>query len=102
VKRTNKEFGDNGWYTTLPAKFTPEQKSASEFYNDLMKSEPPYQDFWHFVCDQTEIHNGGTFVMSDEWMDCAEDWQKEILERYLSEFGTNSYGCREIEFEVSW
>lgn len=62
----------------------------------------PHQDFWHFVldCDDT-ISNGSMFVMSDYWLEYAEeDWQKTILEYYLSEFGEGKY--REIEFKVSW
>jgi hypothetical protein len=49
----------------------------------------PYQDFWHFICDNFEIHNGAT-----EWMDfdellkdCDEDWQKEVCQLYIDVAG---------------
>jgi hypothetical protein len=62
--------------------------------------KPPYQDFWHFVVEQTELSNGSMFTMSDDWLEYAEGWQKTILEYYLSEFGEGEE--REIQFQVNW
>lgn len=64
----------------------------------------PYQDFWHFVVECGEVTNGKLFVMSEMWLEWAkEDWQKWILERYLSEFGEpDGSGGRRIQFHVWW
>jgi len=59
----------------------------------------PYQDFWHYICDCTDIYNGCDFTMYSDWMDDAEDWQKEILQHYFDEFGDEN---GEIEFNVLW
>lgn len=61
-----------------------------------------YRDFWHFVCDRTEIGNGCLFIMYEEWTEDANDWQKEIIEQYLKNFGEGEQGDREIQFWVEW
>lgn len=61
-----------------------------------------YRDFWHFVCENAEIHNGCIFTMYEEWAEDAEDWQKEIIEQYMKNFGTGNDGDREIQFWVEW
>jgi hypothetical protein len=65
------------------------------------KASAPFQCFWHFIIEISNLSNGSFFYMNYEWLDMAEeDWQKEILERYLSEFGEGK--DREIKFYVSW
>lgn len=63
--------------------------------------EPEYQNFWHWIIDRYEIHNGCeiTFYESEP---PAKDWQKEIYMRYIEEFGEGEIGNREINFYVSW
>jgi len=53
-------------------------------------SKVEYRDFWHFLCDHCEIHNGSEFYMptSDE---ATEEWQKPILEAFNEEFGEGPY-----------
>jgi hypothetical protein len=48
----------------------------------------PYQDFWHYVIDQTEIHNGCYFYLTVQGTDIeeCEPWQKEILATFAEEF----------------
>ena len=60
----------------------------------------PYWDFWHFVLDQTEIHNGCYFYFSKDWSEDAEDWQKEIINMFFEEFGEE--GEDDMELWVSW
>jgi hypothetical protein len=99
-KKTNKKFGKNGWYTTPRAEATPEQIEAIDYHEELLKAEPPYLDFWHFIIDHNEIHNDCDFVMYKELMDDAEPWQREILQHYFDEFDPDDTG--EIEFHVWW
>ena len=65
-------------------------------------NDPPFQCFWHFVIDKTNCSNGTTFPMSNEWLKESKpnDWQKTVIEYFLSEFGKGKN--REIEFYVSW
>lgn len=108
MKMVDEKFGDESWKHVAPAVANEQQTAAIAYHQELKQSipEPPYQDFWHFVLSRTEIHNGGMFTMSDIWFDGVselEDWQKQILEYYLSEFGEdNGYDEREILFKVSW
>ena len=100
-EETDKKFGDNGWFTTKPIEFTPEQSQANDYYNELKKGEPPYWDFWHFILDHCGIYgNGCDFTMYKDLMEEAEPWQKEILQHYFDEFDQDNTG--EIEFNVSW
>jgi hypothetical protein len=60
------------------------------------------KDFWgsFVILMAPNIENGSYFQMSNEWLIGSEDWQKEILEHYLSEFGTGEN--RIIEFYAIW
>jgi hypothetical protein len=59
------------------------------------KNDMPYQNFWHWICDFNEIHNGSYFELDlvDGIADEVEDekcgtpaWVKEILKMFLDEF----------------
>jgi hypothetical protein len=100
-RKTNKKFGNNGWYDTKPADMTPEQTEAHQYYNELLSKEPEYQDFWHFIIENYEIHNGCYFIMTkDLYEKEIKDWQKEILGYFFDEFDPKNTG--EIEFFVCW
>lgn len=49
-----------------------------------------YRDFWHFLIDTQEVHNGCDIYMPypDE---TEEEWQKEILQAFHNEFGEGPY-----------
>ena len=51
--------------------------------------QTPSQDFWRFICDNFEIHNGCTEYMDfeDILLDCDEDWQKEVCRLYIKVAG---------------
>lgn len=77
-----------------------ERNYAGKKFNGK-KDDAPYQDFWHFVLYKTDLGNDSYFTMDNSWLkDAKEPWQKEILERYLSEFGEGK--DREICFHVWW
>ena len=67
-----------------------------------MDESRPYQDFWHFVCDIADVHNGCYIVMDEGWLEDAEPWQAEIVNRYLEHFGRVVDGVRLAEFWVEW
>jgi hypothetical protein len=67
-------------------KFDP--KNSSNYENI------EYRDFWHFICDHCEIHNGCEFYMPEpnsEDYKYAKDWQDEILIAFWDEFGEGPY-----------
>lgn len=71
----------------------------------------PYQDFWHWVTEVYDIHNGCNITFSQETLDsykpvegeptdgCMEDWQIKIYQDYLNEFADEN---GEINFYVWW
>jgi hypothetical protein len=78
---------------------------GGKFKNSKVNEEAPYLDFWHWILDRCDIHNGcyTTFYIK-EWLDekadgdeldeyVAPDWVKEILQLIYDEFG-------EMEMEV--
>lgn len=50
-----------------------------------------YKDFWHFLLDKKDIHNGCAIQICMEDADGAEDWQREIVELFVKEFGEGAY-----------
>ncbi len=55
------------------------------------EGEPtPYLDFWHWVVDNYDIHNGCYITFSSDRLEeiCEEKngWIKEIYKRYIDEF----------------
>jgi len=62
----------------------------------------PYQDFWHWVCEMSDLSNDSMLVMNSWWGESATDWQREILERYIDEFGEGDNEDKYILFWVSW
>lgn len=104
-KQTNDKFGANGWYTTKPEFFTDEQKAASDYYDKLLKNEPPLLDFWFTLLNKYDIKNDSYFTMdkSDFFDDCfcdTEPWEKQIAQNFFDEFDPENTG--EITFYVSW
>lgn len=71
-----------------------------------MAMVPPYQNFWHFIASQEDIHNGiKTTFNFDDWLsafgkDAAFDakygFVRQIIEFLKSEFGN------EIKVRVAW
>jgi hypothetical protein len=64
--------------------------TAVEQANNPNQDKLEYRDFWHFLYDHCDIHNGGELYMPD--VDCADfEWQKEILQAFWDEFGEGPY-----------
>lgn len=74
---------------------------AGKFKNGKMR-DVKYLDFWHFMIDMFDIHNGCFITLSDDYIidnEKIEPWQKEINDIFLDEFGGKN---REATFWVSW
>lgn len=60
----------------------------------------PYLDFWHWVIERYEIHNGCYITFDKSELDDIEkDWIKEIYSHYLDEFADDN---GELEMYVWW
>lgn len=56
------------------------------------KDNVPYLDFWHWVCDQNEVHNGSWIHLPDwhYYMDPdthTDEWKKEIMQYFYDFLG---------------
>jgi hypothetical protein len=61
--------------------------------------EPPYQDFWHRICDHYEIRNPCTIsIWRDFPTQFKEQWAKEIAQLFVDEFVDRD----QVTFEVWW
>lgn len=108
LDRTSAMFNDSSWKNTRPIDMNAEQRKAHNYYLELVKNEPKHLDFWYWVTDHYEIHNGCYITFSNEGYDCIkEDWVKEIYAHYLDEFSDNpnwrdSDKYSKVEMYVSW
>lgn len=63
--------------------------------NGKCKEYPNY-DFWNYLCGRIEIHNG--ILRTVNWQELKdkvdEDWLKEILGYFVTEFGDTDYDIR--------
>ena len=75
-----------------------EQKQWSEYVTapDGQQREPEYRDYWHFLIDHCDIHNGGSFIIYSWLLDDCEPWQEAITQAFLDHFGD------ECEFWTDW
>lgn len=66
-----------------------------------MANRPPYQDFWHFLIDLYQIHNGCVITINylTDQDYCKEEWQKAAYKLIHDEF-SNKDG--DITFYISW
>jgi hypothetical protein len=87
----------------LEKKYGYKERDYHETYPQDNDDWEDYMDFWHWVLDKGySISNDSNFTMYEEWGEDALPWQKEILMRYMDEFGTGDLGEREIYFWISW
>jgi hypothetical protein len=68
---------------------------------------------WNHICDNHEVHNGGTIRLSDwelktgEFAYMVPEWYVPILNAFLDEFGTVDTDCltpntRIADFQTIW
>lgn len=77
---------------------------AGKYSNPGDKSMP-YLDFWHWIVDHYDVHNGSYFHFDREDLkleqeeSCIAPWQGDIYQKFIDEFGDeNGY----IKFFVEW
>lgn len=102
IQRTKKyyDYHDCSEYLQDKHKYN-ERDYAGKFSkrNDVDK-DTPYLDFWHWVIDRHEIHNGCFLTFSKEELDeIDEDWVKTIYSYYIEEFADDK---GELEMYVWW
>lgn len=67
-----------------------EQWKQYEEAPDGNKLRPEYRDYWHFLGDRCDIHNGGAMWIYRELLEDSKPWQAEITQAFIDEFGD---GC---------
>lgn len=87
-----------------------ERHSSQEFFKmyqiseDGEKEKPPYMDFWHYLCDINEVHNG-TYIHIPKEVDFSDDITpqksidiyKSLIEMELKEKRPNKNHIKVIE-----
>jgi hypothetical protein len=59
-----------------------------------------YRDFWHWVLDHNNIHNGCYASFPEDWDDdYYPEWTREIMRLIVAEFYPDG---EELDFWVSW
>ncbi len=76
-------------------------KKLGKDIRDYNKKNEGYQDFWHFVIDMCSPHNGTFFNMYKDWVEDAEEWQREIINAFFVEF-KEYIDDDSLEFYVWW
>ena len=102
-EKTKTAYDYNECRDWLQAKYGYDERDyAGKYASPIPNPSAPYQDFWHFVLDQTPVHNGCYINIEDSWLEDAAPWQREIINRYLDHFGTTGDGYRCALFWVEW
>ena len=99
--KINKNYGKS-WFDKAPEDFTKKEQKAHDEYETLIKDTPEYLDFWHWVCDTYQIHNGCFITFDNHWLEgtnIKEDWIRIIYKYYIDEFA-NKDG--ELRMYVWW
>lgn len=101
--RTEVFYSWNKCVEYLEEKHSMKIRDYAGHFGEPRNYDAPYQDYWHFVYEYYEFNRNSFFYMDNDLLDPydgIEDWQKEITEMFLSEFGKGDN--RQIRFWVSW
>lgn len=90
-----------------PADMSPEWaaiKPQVRQHQDEWAAAHPYCDFWHFQIEKIYRFQNDTHIRYPltDIMEGAEDWQKEIAQLWVDEFGEFADDDGEIYCWVSW
>ncbi len=96
------QFNSKGmeWYKTREAQdFLDKRTEAYRKAPDGKCKEIPYWDWWHHFCNCYDFTNDCSITINwkDVYDQCTEDWQREITQLFIDEFGK-----RDIKVEISW
>jgi len=97
-------------YGTKPADMSLDELAAVKLVEDARKKwaeEHPYRDFWHFQMAKVMPHNFSNDTYSSinipyQLSVCEEDWQREIAQLWVDEFGEYADENGNIKLWVSW
>jgi hypothetical protein len=85
-------------YRTAPAEMSAEHQAINAKVveqSEEWRATHPYCDFWHFMLDyfNDDFSKGKPLHLNwSDVKDCAdEEWQKEIAQLYIDEFGDQDY-----------
>ena len=85
---------------------SPEGRKRSEEMREHYEKDPegkakeiPYQDWWHLFCECYQFSNDTSITINfqDILDNCKEDWEKEITQLFINEFGK-----KDIHVFISW
>lgn len=66
-------------------------RDTLEKFKDGKSRDVEYRDYWHFIISRHDyITNGSEFEITIDMLD-GEDWQNEITQAFIDEFGETSY-----------
>lgn len=65
-------------------------------YDFADPNRPKYLDYWHYIINNQEVHNGGTIYIDKYMLEFGEDWQNKITQCFIDEFGD------EQEYWTDW
>jgi len=63
---------------------------------DGERNRPEYRDYWHFLIDRRDIHDGGCVGVGSDLLEDCKPWQAEITQAFIDHFGD------ECEFWTDW
>lgn len=63
---------------------------------ELSNKDIEYRNWWHFLIDQRSILNFCETTIGSDLLEVGNDWQNEITEMFIYEFGNNA------KYHVSW
>lgn len=67
-------------------KYGRELRDWAGKYGKKPNENVEYQDFWHLICDQCDIHNGAYFYLGLDPEDYEQEFAKEIVKILAEEF----------------
>lgn len=79
-----------------PATGSREQYARYVAAEDGNAQRPDYRDYWHFLTERCDIHNGGIVMIGLDLLESCEPWQADITQAFITEFGD------ECEYWVEW
>lgn len=71
---------------------------AGRFESKKHDDSIPYQDFWHWICDQNDSFSNGSWIHLPDWSyytdeeAATEPWKKEIMQYFYDFLGEDYHG----------
>lgn len=88
-KQTHRYYDYHECRDYLQKKFGYDERDYAKIYNNgKYDKDIECLDFWYWLCEHSEIHNGCFVYFSKENLDDldGDEWVKEIYGHYIDEF----------------